>query len=146
MGFRQMGNILENDFLYLNIAKLVAERSKANRKKVGAVLVKNKNIVSFGWNGTPSGFNNACEDDNNCTLSLVVHAEANAICKAAKMGLSIEGADLYLTLSPCIECIKLIIQSGIKRVIFSEKYRDFEPIKYLKQAKIKVDFIPFTNV
>lgn len=140
-----MGNILENDILYLQIAQLVSQRSKANRKKVGAVLVKDKNIISFGWNGTPTGFPNQCEDSNNCTLPEVIHAEANAICKAARAGLSTKNSCLYITLSPCIDCAKLLIQAGIKRVIFSENYRDLAPLELLKKSNIKVDFIHLQN-
>jgi len=134
-----MGNILETDSFYMSLVNLVAQRSHATRKKVGAVIVKDKNIISFGWNGTPTGYPNQCEDSSGKTLSIVIHAEANAICKAAKSGGNLEGATLYVSLSPCIECSKLIIQSGIKRVVFSEIYRDISPLKLLKKSRIKVN-------
>jgi dCMP deaminase len=134
-----MGNILETDSFYMSIVNVVSQRSHATRKKVGAIIVKDKNIISFGWNGTPTGYPNQCEDSSGKTLSIVIHAEANAICKAAKGGGNLEGATLYVTLSPCIECSKLIIQSGIKRVIFSEIYRDIAPLKLLKKSGIKVN-------
>jgi dCMP deaminase len=105
---------------------------------VGALLVKDKMIISDGYNGTPSGFENVCEDDDNQTKPYVLHAEANAITKIAKSGNSSEGATLYVTASPCLECAKLIIQSGIKRVVFTENYRIEDGINLLKRANIEV--------
>lgn len=124
------------DKLFLDIAIKISEMSHANRKKVGAIIVKNGNIISMGWNGTPYGFNNKCEDKNNNTISEVIHAEANAICKLSKYNGDCDGATLYITLSGCYDCSKLIIQSGIKRVIYLEEYRDKVPIYFLKKAGI----------
>lgn len=120
------------DKVYLNIAKEIATLSHCERNKVGALLIKDGNIIAFGYNGTPSGMDNCCERDN-ITLPYVVHAEMNAILKAAKSGYSINNAILYLTLSPCIECAKLILQSGIKRVLYLEQYRKTDGIDFLKQ-------------
>ena len=111
------------DVRYLKMATIWAENSYCIRRKVGALIVKNKMIISDGFNGTPSGFENICEDEDNNTKSYVLHAEANAITKVARSNNSSEGATLYVTTSPCIECAKLIIQSGIKRLVFSELYR-----------------------
>ena len=118
------------DSVYLNIAKEISTLSHCQRAKVGAVIVKDGNIVSFGYNGTPSSMDNCCED-GNATISEVIHAEMNAILKAAKSGYSVNGATLYLTLSPCKECSKLILQSGIKRVLYLEEYRDVSGIEFL---------------
>jgi dCMP deaminase len=118
------------DSVYLNIAKEISTLSHCQRAKVGAVIVKDGNIVSFGYNGTPSSMDNCCEDGNT-TISEVIHAEMNAILKAAKSGYSVNGATLYLTLSPCKECSKLILQSGIERVLYLEEYRDISGIEFL---------------
>jgi dCMP deaminase len=129
------------DQRYLKMADIWAQNSYCIRRKVGALLVKDKMIISDGYNGTPSGFENECEDDNNQTKSYVLHAEANAITKVAKSGNSSLGATLYVTSSPCIECSKLIIQAGIKRVVFTENYRLEDGINLLKRANIEVEQI-----
>ena len=120
------------DSVFMNIAKEVSTLSHCVRFKVGAVLVKDGNIISFGYNGTPSGLDNCCEKDN-VTLPHVIHGEVNAILKAAKTGISVDGGTLYLTLSPCLDCSKLILQSGIKRVVYLIAYRNLEGIDFLKQ-------------
>lgn len=126
---------------YMAIAELAAGKSYAERNKVGAVLVKDFNVISFGYNGTPRGFDNQCED-GNVTKDIVIHAECNAICKCAAAGNSCEGASLYVTLSPCIECAKMIIQAGIKAVYYKERYRveqtigSISPLLLLSQANI----------
>ncbi len=127
------------DKRYLKMAQIWAENSYCKRRKVGALLVKDKMIISDGYNGTPSGFENICEDDKNKTKNYVLHAEANAITKVAKSGNSSENATLYVTTSPCIECSKLIIQSGIKRVVFAEKYRITDGIEILERAGVAVE-------
>lgn len=124
---------------YLEMAAVWAKNSYCKRRQVGALLVKNKMIISDGFNGTPAGFENQCEDENDVTKPYVLHAEANAITKVAKSGNSSEGATLYITTAPCIECAKLIIQSGIERVVYSEEYRKSEGIELLKRANIKVE-------
>ncbi len=126
------------DIRYLKMAKIWAENSYCERKKVGAIIVKNKMIISDGYNGTPSGFENICEDENNNTKPYVLHAEANAITKVAKSGNSSDGATLYITSSPCLECAKLIIQSGIRRIVFNEKYRLDDGLKLLERANIEI--------
>jgi len=126
------------DRRYLKMAAIWSQNSYCNRRKVGALLVKDKMIISDGYNGTPSGFENVCEDENNCTKPYVLHAEANAITKVAKSNNSSEGATLYVTSSPCLECSKLIIQAGIKRVVFTENYRLEDGINLLKRANIEV--------
>jgi dCMP deaminase len=118
---------------YLAIADIIATHSKALRNKVGAILVKNNNIISMGYNGTPYGFDNNCEDDNGNTVPEVVHAELNAIIKCAKDGISCDGATLYCTLSPCIDCAKIIVQSGIKQVVYKTKYRLTDGLELLGQ-------------
>jgi dCMP deaminase len=123
------------------MARIWAEISYCERRKVGALLVKNKMIISDGYNGTPSGFENCCEDENNVSKPYVLHAEANAITKIARSGNNSDGATLYVTDSPCIECSKLIIQSGIKRVIYGRKYRLTDGLDLLKRAGIEVEFI-----
>lgn len=123
------------------MAKIWAENSYCQRRKVGALVVKDQMIISDGYNGTPSGFENVCEDENNVTKPYVLHAEANAITKIARSGNSSEGATMYITASPCIECAKLIIQAGIKRVIYSEKYRIEDGISLMKKAGIEVVYI-----
>ena len=113
----------ELDVRYLKMARIWAENSYCKRRQVGALIVKDKMIISDGYNGTPSGFENVCEDENNVTKPYVLHAEANAITKIARSGNNSDGATLYVTAAPCIECAKLIIQAGISRVIYSEEYR-----------------------
>lgn len=132
---------LELDKKYIRMARIWAENSYCTRRKVGALIVKDKMIISDGYNGTPSGFENVCETEEGVTKSYVLHAEANAITKIAKSGNSSLGATLYVTASPCIECAKLIIQSGIKRVVYSEKYRLEDGIELLNRAGIEVEFI-----
>lgn len=132
------------DERYLRMAKIWAENSYCRRRQVGAIIVKDKMIISDGFNGTPSGFENICEDENDSTKPYVLHAEANAITKVARSSNSSDGATLYVTTSPCIECSKLIIQSGIKRVVFNELYRMHDGIDLLKRAGIecvKIDTI-----
>ncbi len=129
------------DKRYLRMAAIWAENSYCKRRQVGALIVKDKMIISDGYNGTPSGFENCCEDENNQTKPYVLHAEANAITKIACSGNSSKDATLYVTASPCIECAKLIIQAGIKRVVYSEKYRLEDGIQLLKRANIEVIFI-----
>ncbi len=126
------------DKRYLAMAQIWSQNSYCKRRQVGAILVKDKMIISDGYNGTPEGFENICEDENNTTKDYVLHAEANAITKVAKSNNSSDGATLYVTASPCIECAKLIIQAGIKRVVFSENYRNEDGINLLKRAKIEV--------
>ena len=124
------------DTRYLRMAQIWAENSYCKRRKVGALLVKNKMIISDGYNGTPVGFENVCEDDNDHTKAYVLHAEANAITKVAQSNNSSRDATLYVTSSPCIECAKLIIQAGIKRVVFNEIYRLTDGIDLLRRAGI----------
>ena len=126
------------DDKYIRMAKIWATNSYCKRRQVGALLVKDKMIISDGYNGTPSGFENECED-GNVTKPYVLHAEANAISKVAKSGNSSEGATLYVTASPCIECSKLIIQAGIKRVVYSEEYRLDDGIQLLRRAGVEVE-------
>jgi len=126
------------DRRYLDMARIWAQNSYCRRRQVGALLVREKMIISDGYNGTPSGFENDCEDQDNRTKAYVLHAEANAITKVARSGNSSEGATLYVTSSPCIECAKLIIQAGIARVVFSERYRVEDGINLLKRADIEV--------
>ena len=124
--------------MFLNIAKEVATMSYCTRSKVGAVIEHYGNIISFGYNGAPKGMSNCCEDENNNTLVHVIHAESNAILKAAKSGHSTRGGTLYLTLSPCLDCCKLILQSEIQRVVYLEEYRDTTGIDFLKKF-IKIE-------
>ncbi len=131
----------ELDKRYLRMASIWAENSYCKRRRVGALIVKGQMIISDGYNGTPSGFENVCEDEQNVTLPYVLHAEANAITKVAASSNSSKGATIYVTSAPCIECAKLIIQSGIIRVVYSEKYRTEEGCDLLKKANIQVDFI-----
>ncbi len=128
----------ELDNRYIKMAVIWAGNSYCQRRKVGALIVKEKMIISDGYNGTPSGFENICEDENNLTKPYVLHAEANAITKIACSGNSSDGATLYVTASPCIECAKLIIQAGIKRVVYLERYRLEDGINLLKRAGIEV--------
>ncbi len=120
------------------MARIWATNSYCKRRQVGALLVKDKMIISDGYNGTPSGFENKCEDENNITKPYVLHAEANAITKVAKSNNSSEGSTLYITTSPCIECAKLIIQAGISRVVFSEKYRITDGLDLLERAEVEL--------
>jgi len=131
----------KRDHLYMRMARTWAENSYCVRRKVGALLVKDKMIISDGYNGTPSGFENICEE-NNVSKPYVLHAEANAITKVARSGNSSDGATLYVTASPCMECSKLIIQSGIKRVVYGEKYRLMDGVELLERAGIQVDYMP----
>lgn len=130
------------DLRYLKMARIWSENSYCKRRKVGALLVKDQMIISDGYNGTPSGFPNVCEGDDNRTLPYVLHAEANAITKVAKSNNSSDGSTLYVTDGPCIECAKLIIQAGIKRVVYSKLYRVMDGIELMKTAGIKIDYIP----
>ena len=125
---------------YLSIAKEVSKASYCERSKVGAIIVKEDNIISFGYNGTPSGFENICEIDGQ-TKKEVLHAESNAITKCAKSFYSSNNSQMYLTLSPCFECAKLIIQSGIKEVYYIEQYRDTSGIELLKQTNVHIEQI-----
>lgn len=129
------------DLRYMRMATIWAENSYCQRRKVGALIVKNKMIISDGYNGTPSGFENVCEDKHNLTIPYVLHAEANAITKIARSSNSSEGATLYVTASPCIECAKLIIQAGIKRVVYAEKYRLEDGLELLRRANIELVYI-----
>lgn len=129
------------DIRYLRMARIWAENSYCERRKVGAIVIKDKMIISDGYNGTPEGFENVCEDSNQITKPYVLHAEANAITKLARSSNNSEGATLYVTASPCIECSKLIIQSGIKRVVYGEKYRLEDGINLLKRAGVDVEYL-----
>ncbi|MBF1409251.1 dCMP deaminase family protein [Prevotella histicola] len=128
------------DYRYLRMARIWAENSYCQRRQVGALVVKNKMIISDGYNGTPSGFENICEDEAGVTKPYVLHAEANAITKLARSGNNSEDSTLYVTASPCIECAKLIIQAGIRRVVYGEKYRLTDGIDLLKRAGIEVEY------
>ena len=125
------------DQRYLEMAQVWAKNSYCKRRQVGALLVKDRMIISDGYNGTPSGFENICEDESGVTKPYVLHAEANAITKVAKSGNSSEGATLYVTASPCMECAKLIIQAGIKRVVYQDQYRLMDGIELLQKAGIE---------
>lgn len=133
---------LNFDKRYLQMARIWAQNSYCKRRQVGALLVKERMIISDGYNGTPSGFENNCEDNNNITKPYVLHAEANAITKVAKSNNSSEESTLYVTTSPCIECSKLIIQAGITRVVFSELYHVNDGLKLLERAGINVFHLP----
>ncbi|NBU92766.1 MAG: CMP deaminase [Flavobacteriia bacterium] len=126
------------DLAYLRLAFSWAELSHCSRKKVGAIIVKDKMIISDGYNGTPSGFSNACEDENGETLWYVLHAEANAILKVAKSTNNMDGATLYLTHSPCKDCSKLVLQSGIKRLVYMHEYKDPSGLLFLKEAGLEI--------
>ncbi|MDC3134204.1 dCMP deaminase family protein [Bacteroidota bacterium] len=132
---------LKYDVAYLKMAKEWGELSHCQRKKVGAIIVKNNMIISDGFNGTPSGFDNNCEDSDGNTNWYVLHAEANAILKVAKSTNSCKDATLYLTLSPCKECAKLIHQSGIKRLVYLKNYKDITGLQFLEKAGVKIDHI-----
>ena len=129
------------DERYLRMARIWAENSYCQRRKVGALVVKDGMIISDGYNGTPSGFENICEDENNVTKPYVLHAEANAITKLARSNNNSDGATIYITESPCIECAKLIIQAGFKRVVYGEQYRLTDGIDLLKRAGIETIYI-----
>ena len=129
------------DQRYLEMARIWAKNSYCTRRQVGALVVKNNMIISDGYNGTPSGFENVCEDDNGVTKPYVLHAEANAITKLARSSNNSDGATIYITASPCIECAKLIIQAGIKRVVYGEKYRLMDGIELLERAGIEVVYL-----
>ena len=129
------------DQRYLRMARIWAENSYCKRRQVGALVVKDKMIISDGYNGTPSGFENICEDDEGVTKTYVLHAEANAITKLARSSNNSDGATIYITASPCIECAKLIIQAGIRRVVYGEKYRLTDGIELLERAGIEVVYL-----
>ena len=128
------------------MARIWSENSRCNRLKVGALIVKNKMIISDGFNGTPSGFDNTCEDENNVTNPYVLHAEANAITKIARTHNSSDGATLYVTASPCLECAKLIIQAGIKIEVYGTKYRLDDGLKLLEKANIETIMIDINSL
>jgi len=134
-------NIL--DKRYLTMAHIWGQNSYCARRKVGALMVKDKMIISDGYNGTPAGFENICEDEHHVTKPYVLHAEANAITKVAKSPNSSDGSTLYVTSSPCLECAKLIIQSGIKRVVYGEQYRIDDGIRLLQRAGIEIKYLKF---
>lgn len=133
------------DQRYLKMAQIWAQNSYCKRRQVGAILVKDKMIISDGYNGTPAGFENICEDENNKTKPYVLHAEANAITKVAKSNNSSQGSTLYVTSSPCMECAKLIIQAGIRRVVYLEKYRVSDGLDLLARAHVELLHIDSLN-
>lgn len=133
------------DGRYMRMASIWAENSYCQRRKVGALIVKGKMIISDGYNGTPSGFENVCEDENGVTKPYVLHAEANAITKLARSSNNSDGATLYVTASPCIECSKLIIQAGIKRVVYGEQYRLTDGLDLLRRAGVEVVYLDIDN-
>lgn len=130
------------DAVFLELAESLARLSYAKRKKVGALIVKDNSIIADGYNGTPVGYSNECEDADGNTHWYVLHAEANAITKLAKCGQSCIGSTLYITMSPCKECTKLIIQSGISRIVYSSKYKDQSGIVFLGNFNVKCEYIP----
>ena len=130
------------DTRYLRMATIWSENSYCVRRKLGAIMVKDNMIISDGYNGTPSGFANVCEDENGVTWPYVLHAEANAITKVARSNNSSEGSTLYVTASPCVECSKLIIQAGIRRVVYAEKYRITDGLDLLERAGIETLHLP----
>jgi len=136
---------LSLDKRYLRMAFIWAENSYCRRRQVGAILVKDNMIISDGFNGTPSGFPNVCEDESGVTHPYVLHAEANAITKVARSNNSSEGSTLYVTTSPCMECSKLIIQAGISRVVYSEKYRISDGLDLLRDAGIEIMHLPINE-
>lgn len=137
---------IQLDKRYLRMASIWSENSYCMRRKVGALLVKDKMIISDGYNGTPSGFENVCETDEGVTKPYVLHAEANAITKVARSNNSSEGSTLYVSTSPCMECSKLIIQAGIKRVVFSDMYRITDGLELLEKAGVETVYIPFDKL
>ena len=132
---------LELDKRYMRMAFIWSENSYCKRRKVGAILVKDKMIISDGYNGTPSGFENVCEDEDNVTKPYVLHAEANAITKVARSNNSSEGATLYVTSSPCIECAKLIIQAGIRKVVYADSYRLSDGVGLIRRVDIELIWV-----
>lgn len=132
---------LRYDIAYLKMAEEWSKLSHCKRKQVGSLIVKDKMIISDGYNGTPTGFENFCEDEDGYTKWYVLHAEANAIAKVSGSTQSTKGSTLYITLSPCRECSKLIFQSGITRVVYSKKYKDLSGVEFLIKSGVKVDFI-----
>jgi len=136
---------LKFDVAYLKMAQEWAKLSHCNRRQVGALIVKDRMIISDGYNGTPSGFDNCCEDDEGLTKWEVLHAEANAILKVANSTQSCKNATLYITLSPCKQCSKLIHQAGIKRVVYAKSYRDTSGIDFLAKAGVELDYLPNKN-
>ena len=136
---------LKLDMRYLKMARVWAENSYCQRRQVGALVVKDKMIISDGYNGTPSGFKNVCEDENNVTKPYVLHAEANAITKLARSNNNSDGATIYITASPCIECAKLIIQAGIRRVVYGEQYRLTDGVDLLRRAGVEVVFMDINS-
>lgn len=135
---KELQKQLRYDTAYLKMAQSWSKLSHCVRKQVGAIIVKDEMIISDGYNGTPAGFENSCEDENGATQWYVLHAEANAILKVAKSTNNCKGATLYLTLSPCKDCSKLVLQAGIRRVVFKDSYKDTEGIDFLKSAGIDV--------
>lgn len=133
---------LRYDRAYLRMASEWGALSHCERKQVGALIVKDSMIISDGYNGTPTGFDNCCEDENQKTQWYVLHAEANAIMKVAKSTNNSNGATLYITLSPCRECSKLVLQSGIKRVVYLNAYKDNSGLKFLEKAGVELEHIP----
>ncbi|MDE7414583.1 MAG: dCMP deaminase family protein [Muribaculaceae bacterium] len=133
------------DLRYLRMATIWSENSYCRRRKVGALIVKDKMIISDGFNGTPSGFPNICESEEGVTFPYVLHAEANAITKVARSNNSSEGSTLYVTASPCMECSKLIIQAGIRRVVFSELYRITDGLDLLRNAGVETVHLPLES-
>ena len=146
LSIEQMDKQHEIDKRYLRMAAIWAENSYCERRKVGALIVKDQMIISDGYNGTPAGFENVCEDENGLTKPYVLHAEANAITKVAASSNSSKGATIYVTSAPCIECAKLIIQSGIRRVVYSEKYRTEEGCELLRRANVETEYIPIKKI
>lgn len=135
---KEQAKQLRYDKAYLRMAKTWSELSHCNRKQVGAIIVKDGMIISDGYNGTPSGFDNCCENDQGDTHWYVLHAEANAILKVAKSTHNCQGATLYLTLSPCKDCSKLVLQAGIERVVFMNGYKDDSGIAFLREAGVEI--------
>ncbi len=134
------------DKRYLRMASIWAENSYCKRRKVGAILVKDQMIISDGFNGTPAGFENICEDENGTTKPYVLHAEANAITKVARSNNSSDGSTLYITASPCLECSKLIIQAGIRRVVYNDLYRIADGLELLRRAGVECVHIPHIDI
>lgn len=130
----------ELDSRYLRMARIWSENSYCQRRRVGALIVKDNRIISDGYNGTPSGFENVCEDEDHLTKPYVLHAEANAITKIARSNNNSDGSTLYVTDSPCVECSKLIIQAGIRRVVYAREYRLTDGIELLRRAGIEVEY------
>lgn len=146
LSIEQMDKQHEIDKRYLRMAAIWAENSYCQRRQVGALIVKDQMIISDGYNGTPAGFENVCEDADGLTKPYVLHAEANAITKVAASSNSSKGATIYVTSAPCIECAKLIIQSGIRRVVYSEKYRTEEGCELLRRANVETEYIPIKKI